>query len=202
VELLLVRHGLPVRLESDNGPADPGLAPEGHSQAQALGQWLAGTGIDALFTSPMQRAVETAAPLAQLTGLAPTVLDGLAEWDRDASSYVPLEELQLEAPETFAELATAMMTGQWEVLGIDMEGFRTRVAEAMTHIIDNSPGQKVAVVCHGGVINVFLARVLGLSQDLFFAPTYTGVSRVWASRKGHRGILSINEAPHLLPGLL
>lgn len=208
MELILIRHGLPVRMESVDGPADPGLAAEGVAQASALAGYLShrapvstGTAnagpLEAIYTSPMLRARQTAAPLVEATGLDPVVLDGLAEWDRDASSYVPLEELQVEAPETFAELATAMLSGQWDVLGIDMEGFRRRVGDAMAYIVDANPGRRVAVVCHGGVINVYLAGVLGISRDLFFAPAYTGMSRVWASRKGHRGIVSVNETPHL-----
>ena len=197
MELVLIRHGLPVRVEAENGPADPGLSTEGLTQASSLAGHLARAGIDALYTSPMLRARQTAAPLAEVTGLSPVVVDDVAEWDRNASSYIPLEEMQAEDPDTFAKLAGAMVAGQWDVLGIDMEGFRTRVTGAMTDIVATHPGERVAVVCHGGVINVYLAAVLRLTTDMFFAPTYTGISRVWASREGHRGILSINEAPHL-----
>jgi len=52
-------------------------------------------------------------------------------------------------------------------------------------------------VCHGGVINAYLAHVLGLDDLLFFEPAYTSISRVRASRRGHRMLVSANETAHL-----
>src|SRR5690349_24318953 len=89
VELLLIRHGLPVRVENIDAPADPELAEPGRAQAQALARYLAPAGLTALASSPMRRAVETAQPLADATGLAAPVHPGLAEMDRDARYYVP-----------------------------------------------------------------------------------------------------------------
>ncbi|HZA87486.1 MAG TPA: histidine phosphatase family protein, partial [Acidimicrobiales bacterium] len=62
MELLLVRHARPLRAESIDGPADPGLSPLGRRQADALAAWLATEAIDAIYTSPLRRALETAAP--------------------------------------------------------------------------------------------------------------------------------------------
>jgi len=94
VELLLIRHALPMRVEGAGGPADPPLADAGHHQARALAEWLAPEPLDRLYVSPMARARETAAPLATAPGLDATVVDGVAEFDRDADSYVPMEELK------------------------------------------------------------------------------------------------------------
>jgi broad specificity phosphatase PhoE len=55
----------------------------------------------------------------------------------------------------------------------------------------------VVAVCHGGVINVALAGVLGLDQPLWFDPGYTSVSRMVASRTGVRSIRTLNECAHL-----
>ena len=65
MELLLIRHGLPVRIDDAEGPADPPLSrTEVGTRPSALAGWLAPLGIDALYVSPMRRARETAAPLA------------------------------------------------------------------------------------------------------------------------------------------
>src|SRR6476661_554032 len=65
MELLLIRHALPVRIEGEEGTAaDPELDELGHVQAQALADYLAGEPIDALYVSPMRRAVQTAEPVA------------------------------------------------------------------------------------------------------------------------------------------
>ena len=55
--------------------------------------------------------------------------------------------------------------------------------------------QRAVVVCHGGVINAYLSRVLSLPGTMFFEPAYTGVSRVLAS-PSHRQLVSVNEVPH------
>ena len=59
------------------------------------------------------------------------------------------------------------------------------------------PGERVAVVCHGGVINVYLASVLGIDRLLWFDPVYTSVSRVLVSRDGIRSLVTLNETAHL-----
>lgn len=193
MELILIRHALPLRLETTDGPADPPLAPVGISQAEALAGVITPDEYDALYVSPLLRARQTADPLAARTGLETNIADGLAEWDRHSSSYVPLEELRRESP----EVIEAMARGQWSALGIDMGAFVTRVNTTVDAISGSHPGQRVAVVCHGGVINAYLSRVLDLATPLFFEPGYTSVSRVRVSRTGGRGILSINETGHL-----
>ena len=79
MELILVRHGLPVRRENTDGPADPDLAPDGHAQAQLFAQYVMNHDkVDAIYTSPLRRAVQTASPLAAMTGLTPTIVPARA----------------------------------------------------------------------------------------------------------------------------
>ena len=55
-----------------------------------------------------------------------------------------------------------MIGGEW--LGIDeetAEEFRARVVTTIEQLIDDHPGERIAVVCHGGVINSYLCHVLG-----------------------------------------
>ena len=58
-------------------------------------------------------------------------------------------------------------------------------------------GQRIAVVCHGGVINSYLAHVLGLAEHSFFYPNYTSIHRVAAATSGERSIVTVNETAHL-----
>jgi broad specificity phosphatase PhoE len=62
------------------------------------------------------------------------------------------------------------------------------------------PGQVVVAVCHGGVINAYVGHILDIPMPLWFAPCYTGISRVAASRRGHRSVISLNETGHLRDG--
>ena len=187
MELLLIRHALPVRIDegSVSGPADPHLAPVGVAQANALAEWLAGEQIDAVWSSPMRRARETAAPVAALLGLPITVDDGLAEYDRDSASYIPIEELK------------AANDPRWSEVPEQPEHFRAEVVAAIERIITAHPGQRVAVVCHGGVVNAYAGHVLGIQDPLFFLPSYTSITRVLAASSGERSIASLNESAHL-----
>ena len=70
MELILVRHALPQRVDGPQGaggragPADPELSATGHEQARHLAEYLAQERIGAVYASPLRRAVQTAQPLA------------------------------------------------------------------------------------------------------------------------------------------
>jgi len=190
MDLLLIRHALPVRIEDGDGPADPELSDEGWRQAGALAAWLADEDIDVMVASPLRRAQETAEPLASLLELEVATVDGLAEFDRDAPWYIPIEELKAADDPRWH----AMIAGDWD---LDPDEFQRSVVEAVDGIIADNPGRTVAAVCHGGTINAYLSAVLGLDQLMFFVPDYTSVSRVRASRSGPRSLVTLNETAHL-----
>ena len=192
VELLLIRHALPLRVENADGPADPPLAEAGHRQARALAEWLAPEPLDRLYVSPLTRARETAVPLAEARGLEPIVEEGVAEFDKDADSYVPMEELKTSGDPRWHEIVGGGYFGD-----TSPDEFQSTVVHAIERIVADNPGGTVAVVCHGGVINAYLAHVLDLDDLLFFEPAYTSISRVVASRRGHRMLVSANETAHL-----
>jgi len=195
MELLLVRHAEPVRLVRDDGPADPQLHDRGVAQAHALAQWLATEPrpLDALYTSGLRRARETADPVAAATGLAPVVDDGVAEYDRGASEYIPVEELRAAKDERWDE----MVGGAYFARQADAGTFTTRIVGALDDIIAAHPGGTVAVICHGGVINHYVCDVRGIERRLFFEPRYASISRIAASRAGVRSVVSLNETAHL-----
>jgi probable phosphoglycerate mutase len=197
MELLLIRHALPVRVEGEEGTAaDPELSEVGHEQAKALAAWLADETIDALYASPLRRATQTAVPLSAAAGVEVVVDDELAEFDRHSHFYIPLEELRELKDERWDDL----VTGQWGNDGeVDPKTFSAVVVEAVERLIDAHPGQTVAVVCHGGVINAYMAHVLGREpgSPMFFEPAYTSITRVLASRAGHRQVKTLNEHAHV-----
>lgn len=193
MELLLVRHGRPVRREVSEGAADPELHAEGHEQARRLAWWLGTEHVDALVTSPARRARETAAPLAEVLGLEPEVVEGLAEFDAGARAYVPIEELREANDERWLALARGELLNP----RIDPVAFRDRVVAAVEELIARHPARVVVGFCHGGVINAYAGHILGVPAALWFAPRYTSVSRFAASRRGHRSVVSLNETGHL-----
>ena len=194
MELLLIRHALPIRREDVEGPADPELSEAGRDQAMHLANWLADERLDAVYSSPMQRARETAAPLASVHGLEVLVDEELAEYDRQSHWYVPVEELKAAGDPRWREI----VAGEWGDVEVDPETFRDIVYKAVERLIDANPSKRIAAVCHGGVINAYLSKILGIENATgFFYPNYTSIHRVMAARSGERTVHTLNETAHL-----
>ena len=194
MEIVLVRHGLPLRVELETGIADPELAAEGHEQAAKMAAYLGVEDIEAVYVSPLRRALETASPLCKVLGLEAVVSEGVAEFDRNSREYVPVEELRATNDPRWEKL----LRGEWDGVDEDPSLFKARVVETIEDMIARHAGGRVVVVCHGGVINQYLAHVLGIETHIgFFYPKYTSIHRVMAARSGQRSIVSINEASHL-----
>jgi 2,3-bisphosphoglycerate-dependent phosphoglycerate mutase len=187
MELILVRHGLPVRREDTS---DPPLSDAGHEQARRAARWLARERITAVYSSPMLRAQQTAEPFAALSGLPVQVQEGIHEFDRGTGRYIPMEELKREDYAAWK----ALVDGGFDV---DIFGFSQMVTAALEQIVGANPGGRVAVFCHGGVVNVWTAHVLGLEARLFFEPGYASVHRYLCARSGERNIVALNERAHL-----
>ena len=194
MELLLIRHGLPVRRELVDGIADPELSTAGLAQAEHLADYLASEPLDAVYASPLRRAFQTAQPMATRRGLDIGIVDGVAEWDRNSNEYIPIEELKAANDPRYHEL----MRGEWTSQEETAEQFSARVIAALDELIERHAGQRIAVSCHGGTINAYLTHILGLPVGPgFFYPNYTSIHRVAASRGGVKSILTMNETAHL-----
>jgi len=194
MEVLLIRHAIPIRRELESGIANPELAAEGLKQADLMAQYLASEKLHAIYASPMQRAQQTAQPLAAVQGLAITTVDGVAEYDKNSNQYVPVEELKAKNDPRWQE----MLRGEWTSTDETEEEFINRTVSSIEEIITNHASQRVAIVCHGGVINAYICHVLGLkNQRGFFYPNYTSIHRIAAAGSGERSIVTLNETSHL-----
>ena len=195
MELLLVRHALPVRIDAtdDGGPADPGLAERGHEQAQRVLAALAHDDVTHLYSSPARRAQETAAPLVEKLCLPLVIEPDLAEYDVAHSSYVPVEELRAAGDPRWELL----VQGDLYHADVDPVAFRSRVVAVVEAIAARHPGGRAVLFTHSGTINVYTGHVLGQDRPLWFAPAYASVNRVGAARDGRRGVISLNETGHV-----
>ena len=194
MEVLLIRHAIPIRRELESGIADPELANDGLKQADLMAQYLASEKLHAIYASPMQRAQQTAQPLASVQGLSITTVDGVAEYDKNSNQYVPVEELKAKNDPRWQE----MLRGEWTSTDETEDEFIKRIVDSVEEIIANHASQRVAIVCHGGVINAYICHVLGLAnQRGFFYPNYTSIHRIAAAGSGERSIVTLNETSHL-----
>ncbi len=188
MELILIRHGLPVRSRETS---DPPLSEVGREQALRVAGWLSREQIDVVASSTMRRAVQTAEPFAALAGRDIETHEGIVEFDRNAGSYVSMEELKRDNYEGWQKFVAR---------GRDPGGiaaFQTTVVGTLEGIIAANRRRRVAVFCHGGVINVWTAHVLEMTPRLFFEPQYASVHRYLCAGTGQRNLFSLNETAHL-----
>jgi probable phosphoglycerate mutase len=190
MELVLIRHGLPIR---DDRSADPPLSDEGRRQSGLLSDWLGRRPVfDAIYTSPMARAMQTAGPYASVVGKEAVVEEGVAEIGRDSGQYVPLEELKRSDYAAWRRTVDRGLRSEDEVLA-----FQKVVVSALERLVLRHAGQRIAVFCHGGVINVWASHVLRMAPRMFFEPHYTSVNRFLCAGSGQRNIASLNGLAHL-----
>jgi len=203
MELILIRHGLPIRVEKKDGSAaDPELSMEGMEQAKKMALWLKKEKLDVIYCSPMKRAKMTAEPLAVAKQMDIVFENGVAEIDQDASSYIPLEEIKEKHPEQWQEIVKKDIHSVFNEFQ-DVNVFSERVVKSLGKIIAENKGKRVAVVCHGGIINIWASHVLENEEKLFFfQPQYTSLNRFMASSSGVNSIVSLNEVGHLRDDLI
>jgi probable phosphoglycerate mutase len=189
VQLLLVRHALPLRSEPGQG-SDPDLSEKGIEQAKRLPDALARFPIARVLSSPQRRAIQTARPVADALGLGIDVDDRLAEYDRDLPYYIPIEEA---SEEDRKRLANGHLPGD-----VDEDAFIARVTEWVGEVVAAGPhDETVAVFSHGGVINALVHHVMQTQRLLCVGVDYAGITRLNSSRRGILSVAAVNGAEHV-----
>ena len=194
MRLMLVRHGKPNELD-DTRPHDPGLNTDGRRHAKAVAKLLAREAITHIVSSPMQRAWETAQPLASITGLSVEVVAGWAEADRMTDRYRSTETLRAQGAEEWQRF----LANPIRYLGAEPEVFRAEVLGAFSAVLTLPMNSRVAVFTHGMAINTVLSHLLGLQSLVHFAPGYGSVTRLGARTPDQVGVVSVNELGHQEP---
>ena len=145
--IYLVQHGDKERL-----PGDPGLTELGKRQAEVTARWLRATGLQAVYSSPLRRARETAEPVSQATGLAVQVDSRLRErlnWDGTQAFGTFLAEWDRSTEDRDLVLSNG-------------ESSRSAGERLRLFLAGLAGGSgPVAVVSHGGVTVDLLRNLLG-----------------------------------------
>lgn len=122
-------------------------------------------------------------------GIEAVITPGVREYDAEDTSYIPIEELRRDK--------VAWRQFLQDELEFGREAFFAEVNDTLNDITSRHRGQRVAVVCHGGVINAFATLVLGLAPRMFFNPDYSSINRFMVASSGERSVLSLNDIGHL-----
>jgi len=164
--VLLIRHGLTdwVGERLASWLPDIHLNEQGRAQAAALAQRLAEVPLSAIYSSPLERTVETAQPIAESHGLAIQVREELGETRYGDWTGRTLKELK---DEKLWPVVQVYPSGVRFPGGESMREVQARMAAELDGIRDAHPGQIVAVVSHSDPIKMVVAHYAGLALDLF-----------------------------------
>ncbi len=159
--LFLLRHGeVETRYHRTfGGRIDMDLSPEGHRQAQALAHYLRRVQFDAIYASPMKRAQQTLAPILHERSAAPNTIEHLCEvhfGDWTGLTWQEVHDKYQVSAFHWLEMLEAAKVPSGEC----SRTFRSRIEPCLNDILKSHPGQKVAIVCHGGVIRMILSILL------------------------------------------
>lgn len=164
--LLLARHG-----ESDwnaerrwQGHADRPLSERGRLQAEALAERLGDVDLDAVYSSDLRRARETAATVAERQGLAVRQLPDLREVNVGSWSGLTRDEARVCFPDAYARWLDG---GPGWTDGETYEEMTARVLGAVWTIARAHPAAHVLVVSHGGPIRAIHASALGMDVHAY-----------------------------------
>lgn len=193
--ILLIRHGRSADIVPGTPEShDPPLHVIGRQQAEAVGSRLATAKIDAVYSSHLLRAFDTAQEIARHHGMAVQVFEDLEEvrlgdWSQG--------EFRRRAATNDPDWIEWSKTGRWDGIpnGEGDQNFRNRVSSRINSLADQHSGGCIAVVCHGGVINAYVAALLNTERSLWMMVENTSITTV--KYADNASILTLNDCSHL-----
>lgn len=196
-DILLIRHG-------ENDYTHKGklagwtpavrLNEKGQAQAGAVAERLTSAPIKAIYSSPLERAMETAQPLAKAKGLSVHKLEGVGEvryGEWTGKSIKALSRTKLWAVVQRRPSAMEFPGGE------TLRAVQSRAVDAIETLARRHPRHFVAVFSHGDVIKLILAHYLGAPLDMFQRIMISTGSVSHLRLGGMPMVLTINEQPRV-----
>lgn len=162
-ELVLVRHGETVWHAENRyaGSSDVPLSDEGVAQSMRLAEWARTAGLTALWCSPASRAILTAEPVAETTGLVPEVDPRLRELDFGKGEGRTVEEMARDFPAALEAFRRDPVASHLPG-GEDPRNAVDRALHCFRDIAATEPGGRVLVVAHTTLLRLVLCELLGI----------------------------------------
>jgi probable phosphoglycerate mutase len=203
--VLLVRHG---QSEGNaerrfGGHTATPLSSRGRTQAQATAQALSSESITAIYSSDLKRAVQTAAPLAGLTGLAVNATEAFRERGVGVMEGLTFEDAAERHPEQYA----ALLRRDFDHVLTGGESYRQlldRAWQKLDAIIKTHEGGTIVVFSHTGTICILALHLIGALDSPELKPVWLstsncGISRFDLRADGFIRVIAINDTRHLSP---
>jgi len=167
-EIILVRHGETawnVR-EVFRGRIDIELNETGKKQAELLAEYLSETKIEAIYSSPLKRALKTAGTIARYHKLDVKVADGLIDFNYGEWQGLPHQEVKGKYSQLYAEWINSPQQVKMPG-GESLDDVRERALTVVTSVVSKHKGQ-VVLVSHRVVNKILICALLGLDNSHFW----------------------------------
>mgnify|MGYP001057629363 CR=1 FL=1 len=185
----LARHG-ETQWHADHryaGVSDVALTRHGLGQAAALGAWAVDAGLDAILASPLDRAMRSAAPSVETTGLPLRIDARLVEIDFGVGEGLTPAELEERYPREWAAFREAPATNALPGGERGRDGI-ARALAVLDELHEQLPDGRVLIVAHATLLRLLLCELAGIDpdgyRDLFPVLgncTVTTIAYPWAS---------------------
>lgn len=204
-QVLFIRHGETPwnRVKRIQGHIDIPLAETGVEQAQRLAERLVreardGMRLDAIYSSDLQRAQQTARPAASALGIVPRLDEALRERAYGIFQGHDSEEIAQRYPDDYAHWQTRD-PGFAPAGGESVRTFYHRIVHAVAAIVAKHPGGRIACVTHGGVLDCVYRYAHGLALDAprSYALLNTSINTVEFGHDGAATVLAWGDVSHL-----
>jgi broad specificity phosphatase PhoE len=197
--MFLVRHAESTwnRLKKIQGQRDPKLSPYGNKEAKLLARRFKGLQFEAVYSSPLRRAQETARAIVgkrvEIKCVEELTEINLGEWEGRT-----LNQIRRKFGESFDRWAVRP-TRIRVPGGEDFKEFKKRVNKAIRGIERKHKEGNVLVVCHGGVISTYATSLLNLPPDDVWCLTVKNASLtiVEINPDIHK-LITFNDISHLM----
>ncbi|WP_291993382.1 histidine phosphatase family protein [Candidatus Accumulibacter sp. ACC003] len=168
------------------GNIDVGLDEAGLAQADAAAQWLAPLAFDALYSSDLQRARQTAGRIAGALKLVPILRPEFRERRYGLFEGLTYEQSRSRYPDVYALFEARVPDFVIPYGGESLQQLQLRVSAGLRRAVDEHRGQTIVVVTHGGVLDIVnrLVRGTSLRQPRDFTIPNAGIN--WVTATGDR----------------
>ena len=202
-KLFLVRHGQSAgNAEGRFGGHGPTpLSELGRHQAELTGEALAKEGIDAIFSSDLDRALQTAEPLAQKLNLPVYATKAFRERHVGVLEGLTFDESKVRHPDDYY----ALVGRDVHHVITDGESYRHLLKRATTElweILRNHQGQRIAIFSHTGAICFMTLHLMGAihrstKQTPWIVTSNCGINRFEVRGRNNVRVLALNDTRHL-----
>ena len=201
--VLLIRHGQSEGNAAGRfgGHTATPLSEKGREQAQRTARALASESFTAIYTSDLPRAVETATPLAKLTGLHLQLTEAFRERSVGVMEGLTFEE----AAEHHSEQYAALLRRDLDHVLLGGESYRQlldRASRKLDEVIEQNRGGRIAIFSHTGTICILALHLMGALdapelKPVWIATANCGVCRFELREDGFVRVASLNDTRHL-----